>query len=240
MYERESEVLPAAFSSVFGVIVLIIPKCYNLPMFPVIPRMLRVNTPVYMLCDAEASYFKPMFPIFDSPVRASVVENKCYCGSKGSSKPTCIYNMRCICFKNGWDCTNVCRYRGCGNKRPASEGEEKRRKRIRHELVSAGTQVGENELQLIEPPSKINSFQHCILESLFFLIGKDCKISLLVVKDFQFIVEMLQKNYDIFVEDIEGEIGNTISKGTLGKSALESWLKWWQRKIQLIAQFRMQ
>ena len=92
----------------------------------------------------------------------------------------------------------------------------------------------------IEPPSKINSFQHCILESLFFLIGKDCKILLLVVKDLQFIVEMLQKNYDIFVEDIEGEIGNTISKGTLGKSALESWLKWWQRKIQLIAQFRVQ
>ena len=56
-----------------------------------------------------------------------------------------------------------------------------------------------------------------------------------MVKDFQFIVEMLQKNYDIVVENIEGEIGNTISKRTLEKSALESWLKWWQRKIQLIA-----
>ena len=37
MYEKESEVLPAAFLNVFGAIVLIIPKCYNLPMFPVIP-----------------------------------------------------------------------------------------------------------------------------------------------------------------------------------------------------------
>ena len=169
MYEKENEVLPAAFSNVFGVIVLIIPKCYNLLMFPVIPRMLQVNTPVYLLYDAEASYFKPMFPIVDSPVRASVVESKCYCRSKGSSKPTCIiHNMGCICLKNGRDCTNVCRCRACGNKLPASEGKENRRKRIRHELVSAGTQVGENELQLIEPPSKINSFQRCILESLFF------------------------------------------------------------------------
>ena len=155
MYEKESEILHAAFSNVFDVIVLIIPKCYNLPMFPEIPRILQVNTPVYMLYDAEASYFKPMFPIVDSAVRKGVVESKCYCVSKGSSKPTCILNMRC---------------RGCGNKRPASEGKEKRRKRIKHELVLAGTQVGENELQLIEPTSKINSFQYCILESLFFLL----------------------------------------------------------------------
>ena len=70
-------------------------------------------------------------------------------------------------------------------------------------------------MQLIEPPSKINSLQHGILESLFFFIAKDCKILLLVVKGFQFIVEMLQKNYDIVVEDIGGEIGNTISKRTL-------------------------
>ena len=76
--------------------------------------------------------------------------------------------MRCICFKNGRDCTNVCRCSGCGNKRPASEGKEKRRKHIKHESVSAGTQVGEKELQLTEPRSKINSFQHCILESFFF------------------------------------------------------------------------
>ena len=33
IYEKKPEVLPAAFSNVFGVIVLIIPKCYNLPMF---------------------------------------------------------------------------------------------------------------------------------------------------------------------------------------------------------------
>ena len=58
MHEKESEVLPAAFVNVFGVIVLIIPKSYHLPMFPVIPRMLQVNTPVYMPYDAEASYFK--------------------------------------------------------------------------------------------------------------------------------------------------------------------------------------
>ena len=43
---------------------------------------------------------------------------------------------------------------------------------------------------------------------------------------------MLQKNYDIVVEDIE--------KRTLEKNALESWLNWRQRKIQLIAQFRVQ
>ena len=61
-----------------------------------------------------------------------------------------------------------------------------------------------------------------------------------MVKDFQFIVEMLQKNYDIVVEDIEGKIGNTISKRPLEKSALKSCLKWWQRKIQLIAQFWVQ
>ena len=73
MHEKESEILPAAFSNVFGVIVLIVPKCYNLPIFPVIPRMLQVNIPVYMLYDAEASYFKPLFPIVDSTVRASVV-----------------------------------------------------------------------------------------------------------------------------------------------------------------------
>ena len=82
----ENEVLPAAFSNVFGVIVLIIPNCYNLPMFPVIPRMLQVTTLVYMLYGAGASYFKSMIPIVDSPVRKSVVENKCYCGSKSSSK----------------------------------------------------------------------------------------------------------------------------------------------------------
>lgn len=77
-------------------------------------------------------------------------------------------------------------------------------------------------MQLIEPQSKINSFQHFILESfLFFFIVKDCKISLLVVKDFLFIVEMLQKNYDIVVEDIEGKIGNIISKRTLEKSLVE-------------------
>ena len=46
--------------------------------------------------------------------------------------------------------------------------KKKRHKRIRHKLDSAGFQVGENELQLTEPASKINSFQHCILESLFF------------------------------------------------------------------------
>ena len=155
MYEKESEILHAAFSNVFGVIVLIIPKCYNLPMFPLIPRMFQVNTPVYILYDTEASYFKPMFPIVDSTVREGVVESKCYCVSKGSSKPTSILNMRC---------------RGCGNKRPVSEGKEKRRKRIKHESVLAGTQVGENELQLIEPPSKINSFQHCILESFLLLL----------------------------------------------------------------------
>ena len=109
MYEKESEVLPVAFSNVFAVIVLIITKCYNVPMFPVIPRMLQLNTPVYMLYDAKGSYFKPMIPIVDSSVRTSVVESKCYCGSKGSSKPTCIHNMRCICFKNGRDCTSVCR-----------------------------------------------------------------------------------------------------------------------------------
>ena len=139
------------------------------------------------------------------------------------SKPTCIHTMRCICF-NVRDCTNICRCGGCGNKRSASEGKEKRRNRIGYKLVSARTQVGENELQLIEPQSKINSFQHFILESffLFFFIVKDCKISLLVVKDFLLIVEMLQKNYDIVVEDIEGKIGNTISKRTLEKSALES------------------
>ena len=73
MHEKESEILPAAFSNVFGVIVVIVPKRYNLPIFPVIPRMLQVNTPVYMLYDAKASYFKPMFPIVDSTVRASVV-----------------------------------------------------------------------------------------------------------------------------------------------------------------------
>ena len=56
---------------------------------------------------------------------------------------------------------------------------------------------------------------------LFFFIVKDCKISLLVVKDFLFIVEMLQKNYDIVVEDIEGKIGNIISKRTLEKSLVE-------------------
>ena len=50
-------------------------------------------------------------------------------------------------------------------------------------------------------------------------------MSLLVVKDFQFIVEILQKNYDIVVEDIEGKIGTTISKRPLEKSALKSWLK---------------
>ena len=61
-----------------------------------------------------------------------------------------------------------------------------------------------------------------------------------MVKDFQFIVEMLQNNYDTVVEDIEGKIGNTISKRPLQKSALGSWLKWRQRKIQLIAQFRVQ
>ena len=170
MYEKESEILPAAFSNVFGVIVLIIPKCYNLPMFPVIPRMLQVNTTVYMLYDAEASFFKPMFPIIDSTVRASAVESKCYCGSKSSSKPPCIHNMQCICLKNGRDCTHICHCRGCGNKHPASEGKEKRRKCIKHELVLAGTQLGENELQLIEPPSKINSFQHCILESFLLLL----------------------------------------------------------------------
>ena len=128
-----------------------------------------------MLYDAEASYFKPMFPVVDSPVRATVVESKYYCESKSSSKPTCIQNMRCICFKNGRDFTNVCQCRRCGNKRPASEGKEKRLKRIRHELVSVGTQVGENELQLIEPSSKINSFRHCILESLFFLLSEIAK-----------------------------------------------------------------
>ena len=128
-----------------------------------------------MLYDAEASYFKPMLPVVDSPVRATVVESKCYCESKSSSKPICIQNMRCICFKNGRDFTNVCRCRGCGNKRSASEGKEKRRKHIRHELVSVGAQVGENELQLIEPSSKMNSFQHCILGSLFFLLSKIAK-----------------------------------------------------------------
>ena len=69
MYEKESEVLPAAFSNVFGVIVLIVPKCYNLLMLPVIPRMFQVNIPVYMLYDAKASYFKPIIPTVDSPVR---------------------------------------------------------------------------------------------------------------------------------------------------------------------------
>ena len=192
-------------------------------MFPVIPWMLQINAPVYVLYDVEASYFKPAIPVVGSPVRTSVVESKWYCGSKGSSSPTCIHNMQYICFKNGRDCINVCRCRGRGNKRPASEGKEKCHKRNRHKLVSVGTQVGENELQLIEPPSKINSFQYCILESLFFfIIFKDCKILLLMVKDFLFIVEMLQKNYDIVVEDMEGEIGNTVSKRTLEKSALES------------------
>ena len=83
-------------------------------------------------------------------------------------KPTCIHNIRCICFKNDRDCTNVCRCRGCGNERPAGEDKEERHRRSRHKLVSAGTQLGEDELQLFETPSKINSFQHCILESLFF------------------------------------------------------------------------
>ena len=113
MYEKEIEVLPAAFVNVFGVIVLIISKSYHLPMFPVIPSMLQVNPPIYMPYDVEASYFKPMFPMVDSPVRTSVVESKCYCGSKGSSKPTCIHNMRCIYFKNGKNCTNICWCRGC-------------------------------------------------------------------------------------------------------------------------------
>ena len=222
----ENEVLPAAFSNVFGVIVLIIPNCYNLPMFPVIPRMLQVTTLVYMLYGAKASYFKSMIPIVDSPVRKSVVERKCYCGSKSSSKPICTNNMRYMCFKNYRYCTNVSRCGECGNKWPASEDKEKRQKRIRHKLVLAVIQVGENQLQLIKPPSKINSFQHCILEPLFFFIIKDSKILLLVVKDFLFIVEILQQNYDIIVEDIEGEIGIC--------------LKWLQRKIQLIAQFRVQ
>ena len=61
-----------------------------------------------------------------------------------------------------------------------------------------------------------------------------------MVKDSQFIVEMLQKNYNIVVEYIEGQIGNKVSKRTLEESALESWLKWRQRKIRLIAQFWVQ
>ena len=130
--------------------------------------MLQANTPVYMLYDAETSYFKPMILIADSPVRTSVVECKCYCGSKGSSKPPCMHNMRCICFKTGRDSTNVCRFRGCGNKHPVVEGREKHPKCIRHKLVVVRTQVGEDELQLIKPPSTINSLEYCILESLLF------------------------------------------------------------------------
>ena len=53
------------------------------------------------------------------------------------------------------------------------------------------------------------------LSHYFFFIVKDCKISLLMVKDFQFIVEMLQNSYDIVAEDIEGKIENTISKRPL-------------------------
>ena len=175
-----------------------------------------------MRYDAEASCFKPMIPIVSPPVRTSVVGSKCYCASKGSSKPTCIHNVQCICFKTGRDCTNACRCRRCGNKRPAGEGKENRRKRVRHKLVSAWTKEGEDELPLIEPPSKINSFQHCILQSLFFFVAKDCKILFLVVKDFLFIVSMLQKNYDIVVEVMEGKIANTISKKKLWKKVSSS------------------
>ena len=47
---------------------------------------------------------------------------------------------------------------------PAVVGKEKHPKLIRHKLVVAETQVGEDKSQNIEPTSKINSFQYCILE----------------------------------------------------------------------------
>ena len=116
--EIDNDILPAAFSNVFGLCILVVPNCYDIPMMPLIPRILSTNSPFCMIYDV---FKKIYFPLFNTEMK-EVEENaenfrKCYCGSKAYKKPTCR-TIRCVCYKGNESCAETCRCRGCGNNKP--------------------------------------------------------------------------------------------------------------------------
>lgn len=237
-----SKVLLLVAANIFGLLFFIVPMCYGMPMYPVIPKQLSINTPSFLVYDIESKVFKSLVKTeIDSNLKVKDAL-KCGCGSKDKiPNKRCLHNMRCLCFRNSVSCTNLCSCKGCANNKPPSS-KERRRKRDQPILSAAPIQstyqyvYSSNEnLQA----SSTSPAQHFLLESCLYHMIMELEVDFNKIEDALFIVNCIDERYHImldliysFANDFDKEIIDALK--LCDHKIIERWIKWRMKKETLL------
>ncbi|XP_057302830.1 uncharacterized protein LOC130636992 [Hydractinia symbiolongicarpus] len=219
------------FGDAFGISVVVIPSCLDIPILPLIAKDSVVSKPVFVLYDGV----KDAFFILEEQIQGPSEQNEihCSCGKNDKDlKKRCVYNYRCKCFRAGIDCSLKCTCKGCHNSRPSKAGQKRRR---RTQPVLSCTPVWSSfdflhQSDYTPAAAPVTTVQHFLLESCLFFLLDELKSPFTNLVN-GFVSEKLFIRYQQACKDfvsLDSELLQQLS--ALEKVSLENWIKGRKRK----------